>query len=127
MKVGPTALIKDDTLLGHTRRQAGVRNSLIRCISVKLNMKWSSNLLVAVIAFATACDSPIALMEVANPSVQKAVPSAASTKSPLIIIQNPDGTFSVQKDGSRLDANGGTGKTGLVIPAQLVVPIVVKR
>jgi hypothetical protein len=92
------------------------------------NLKWSSNLLFAVISFVTACDSPTVLMEVANPPAQKAVPGdAASTKSPLIIIQNPDGTFSIQKDGSRVDANGGTGRTGLVIPPQIVVPIAVKR
>jgi hypothetical protein len=91
-------------------------------------MKWSSNLFIAVIAFVTACDSPTALMQAGNPPAQKAVPNdAASTNKSLIIIQNPDGTFSVQKDGSRLDANGGTGKTGLVIPPQVVVPIVVKR
>jgi hypothetical protein len=73
----------------------------------------------AIILFVTACDSLPA---------QKVVPNdAASTKKSLIIVQNPDGTFSVQKDGSRLDTNSGTTKTGLVIPAQLVVPIVLKR
>ena len=83
---------------------------------------------VAIIAFLTACEPPIALMQATNPPVQKAVPNdAASTNKSLIIVQNPDGTFSVQKDGSRLDTNGGTAKTGLVIPAQLVVPIVLKR
>jgi hypothetical protein len=74
---------------------------------------------VAIILFVTACDSP--------PAQKAASNDAASTNNSLIIIQNPDGTFSVQKDGSRLDTNSGTTKTGLVIPAQVVVPIVLKR
>jgi hypothetical protein len=67
-------------------------------------------------------------MKAANPPAQKAAGSdTVSTNKPLIIIKNPDGTFSVQKDGRQVEANNAKGKTGLIIPAQVVVPIVVKR
>ena len=41
-----------------------------------------------------------------------------------IVTQNPDGTFTVRKEPSQEDAKNVKAKKGLVIPAQVVVPII---
>jgi hypothetical protein len=48
---------------------------------------------------------------------------AASTDKPPMIIQNPDGTFTVQKEPPKEGAKYTKAKKGLVIPPQVVVPI----
>jgi hypothetical protein len=40
-----------------------------------------------------------------------------------MITHNPDGTFTVRKEPSKGDSKDSKGKNGLVIPAQVVVPI----
>ena len=89
-------------------------------------MKWPSNLSL-VLAFLTACASPAAVMGADNPQATKAVVrDAASTDKPPMIIQNPDGTFTVQKAPPKEGAKG-TAKKGLVIPPQVVVPLIPAR
>jgi hypothetical protein len=62
-----------------------------------------------------------------DPQAKKAVVGdAASTKKPPMIIHNPDGTFTVQKAPPK-DGTKGTAKKGLVIPPQVVVPIIPAR
>ena len=74
-----------------------------------------------------ACASPAAVMGADNPQVTKAVvKDAASTDKPPMIIQNPDGTFTVQKTPPKAQAKDAA-KKGLVIPPQVVVPIMPRR
>jgi hypothetical protein len=40
-----------------------------------------------------------------------------------MIIHNPDGTFTVQKEPSNRNSKDAKAKEGLVIPPQVVVPI----
>jgi hypothetical protein len=47
-------------------------------------------------------------------------------KAPPMIVHNPDGTFTVQKEPPK-DGAKGTAKKGLVIPPQVVVPIIPAR
>jgi hypothetical protein len=67
--------------------------------------------------FLTACASHV-------PPAPKTVESdAASTKNSPMTIQNPDGTFTVQKGSPKeQEAENGKAKKGLVIPPQVVVP-----
>jgi hypothetical protein len=44
-----------------------------------------------------------------------------------MIIQNPDGTFTVQKAPPKEGADDAKAKKGLVIPPQVVVPIIPAR
>ena len=88
-------------------------------------MKCPSNLLSPVLAILAACASPAA-MGADDPQTKKAVADAASTSPPPMIIQNPDGTFTVQKAPPK-DGAKGTAKKGLVIPPQVVVPIIPAR
>jgi hypothetical protein len=89
-------------------------------------MKRPSNLLSPVLAFLAACASPAAVMGADDPKATKAVGDAASTSRPPMIIQNPDGTFTIQKAPPK-DGAKGTAKQGLVIPPQVVVPIIPAR
>lgn len=60
---------------------------------------------------------------------QSAVSNAApgdSTGKPPLVIQNPDGTMTWQKVPA-LGKSEGAAQNGLVIPRQLVVPIVPQR
>jgi hypothetical protein len=68
------------------------------------------------------------MMGADDPLAAKPVGVAASPRAPLMVIHNPDGTFTVQKVPSREQAKDAA-KKGLVIPPQVVVPIVpaVKR
>ena len=58
---------------------------------------------------------PAAVMGSESPSPPQ--PAATAPRAPMIV-QNPDGTMTVQKERTQ-----GTGKTGLLIPAQVIVPI----
>jgi hypothetical protein len=87
-------------------------------------MKWPSNLL-SVLAVLAACASPAAVMGADNPQATKAVAGdAATTSRPPMVIRNPDGTFTVQKAPPKEGAEDAKAKKGLVIPPQVVVPIV---
>ena len=90
-------------------------------------MKWPSNLLSPVIAFLTACVLPAAVMGADDPQATKAVGGAASTGKPPMIIPNPDGTFTVQKAPPKEAARDPKAEKGLVIPPQVVVPIIPAR
>ena len=69
-------------------------------------MRRPIKLLLPVLAFLTAC--PVVVMGADKP----------------MVIQNPDGTFTVQKEPAKSDAGNAKAKKGLVIPPQVVVPIV---
>jgi hypothetical protein len=91
-------------------------------------MKRPSNLLSPVLAVLAACACPAALMGADDPQATKAVVTdAASTDKPPMIIHNPDGTFTVQKAPSREQAKDPKAKKGLVIPPQVVVPLIPSR
>jgi len=89
-------------------------------------MKWPSNFLTPVLAVLAVCASPAAVMGADDPQATKAVGDAPSTSKPPIVIQNPDGTFTIQKAPPK-DGAKGTAKTGLVIPPQVVVPMIPAR
>jgi hypothetical protein len=62
-----------------------------------------------------------------DPQAIKAVAGdAASTSKPPMVIWNPDGTFTVQKAPSK-EQGKDAAKKGLVIPPQVVVPIIPAR
>jgi hypothetical protein len=88
-------------------------------------MKWPSNLLLPVLALA-ACAFPAAAMGADDPQPTKAVGAAASTSRPPMVIPNPDGTFTVQKLPPK-DQVKDAARNGLVIPPQVVVPIMPRR
>ena len=78
--------------------------------------------LLPVLAFLAACAFPAAVMGADTPPPSKpAVSDAAPTDGagqPPLIIQNPDGTLTVQKERT-----GAAEHEGLVIPPQVVVPM----
>ena len=90
-------------------------------------MKCPSNFLSPVLAVLAACASPAAVMGADDPQATKAVGDAASTSRPPMIIQNPDGTFTVQKAPPKEGDEDTTAKKGLVIPPQVVVPMIPAR
>ena len=88
-------------------------------------MKWPSNLLPPVLAVLAACASLAVVRGADNPQATKPVVSdAASTDKPPMVIHNPDGTFTIQKKPPKAGAKDSTAKKGLVIPPQVVVPII---
>jgi len=89
-------------------------------------MKWPSNLLSLVLAVLATCASPAAVMDADDPQAAKPVGEAASPSPPLMVIHNPDGTFTIQKVPSK-DQAKDAAKQGLVIPPQVVVPMIPAR
>ena len=89
-------------------------------------MKRPSNLLSPVLAVLAASASPAAVMGADDPQATKPVGEAASSSVPLMVIHNPDGTFTVQKAPPKEQAKDA-GKKGLVILPQVVVPIIPAR
>lgn len=90
-------------------------------------MKCPSNLLSPVLAVLAAYASPAVVMGADDPQATKSVArDAVSTDKPPMIIHNPDGTFTVQKTPPKNGAKG-TAKKGLVIPPQVVVPLIPAR
>jgi tetratricopeptide (TPR) repeat protein/CHAT domain-containing protein len=62
-----------------------------------------------------------------RPASAPEVKPSASTNKPPMIFQNPDGTLTVQKEppkGGARDTKGTKPKEGLVIPPQVVIPII---
>jgi hypothetical protein len=87
-------------------------------------MKYPSNLLPPVLAILAACAFLAAVRGADNPQATKPVVSdAATTDKPPMVIHNPAGTFTVQKVSPKAGAKDSTAKKGLVIPPQVVVPI----
>jgi hypothetical protein len=76
-------------------------------------MRWNRNRL-SVVAFLAACASPAAVVGDDHPA----------DPPPLMITHNPDGTFTIRKEASKKDAKDGKAPKGLVIPAQVVVPMI---
>ena len=89
-------------------------------------MKRPSYFLPPVLAVLAACASHASVMGADDPKATKPVRGDASTSKPPMIIQNPDGTFTVQKEHPN-DGAKGTAKKGLVIPPLVVVPIIPAR
>jgi hypothetical protein len=58
-----------------------------------------------------------------DPQATKPVGEAASPSVPLVVIHNPDGTFTIQKAPPKEQAKDAA-KKGLVIPPQVVVPMI---
>lgn len=89
-------------------------------------MRRPQNLLSFILAFLTACATAAVVMGADDPpAVKPAVTDTAPTNSaakPLMVTQNPDGTFTVRKEPSK----DGKFEKGLVIPAQVVVPMIPK-
>jgi hypothetical protein len=91
-------------------------------------MKRPTNLLSQVLAFLAACAfSPAALMgaddpPALKPAVTDTAPANSASKPPMVT-HNHDGTFTVRKEPSKGTATDGKFEKGLVIPAQVVVPI----
>jgi hypothetical protein len=86
-------------------------------------MRCTASLLLPVLAFLTACASRPAAGVVNPPALKPAATGGAPTNSaadPLLVTQNPDGTITVSKEPSKEDANNAKG---LVVPAQVIVPI----
>ena len=88
-------------------------------------MKFPSNLLPPVLALLAACAFLAAVKGADNPQATKPVVSdaAPADKRPMIV-HNPDGTFTIQKESPKAGAKDGTAKKGLVIPTQVVVPFI---
>jgi hypothetical protein len=91
-------------------------------------MKWPYTLLSPVLAVLAACAFPAVVMGADDHQATKAaVGDAASTGKPPMVIPNPDGTFTVQKAAPKEGAENSKAKKGLVIPPQVVVPIIPAR
>lgn len=83
-------------------------------------MKRPSNLLCPVLALLTACAAPAEVMG-ANLPERPLRPTR-----PPMIVNNPGGTFTIQKSPPK-EAAKDAAKKGLVIPPQVVVPIIPAR
>jgi hypothetical protein len=84
-----------------------------------------STFLLPVIAVLTAGTPLAAAFGAADaPAPKLAAGDAASASRPPMIVQNPDGTFTAQKTPS--PAQPGA-KEGMVIPPQIVVPLMPRR
>lgn len=88
-------------------------------------MKCPSNLLPPVLALLAACAFLAAVKGADNPQATNPVVSdAAPTDKRPMIVHNPDGTFTIQKQPPKAGTNDSTAKKGLVIPPQVVVPLI---
>jgi hypothetical protein len=91
-------------------------------------MKPPSNLISRVLALLAACTFPAAVIGADNsPAPQAIVGDSASTDKPPIVVQNPDGTITVQKEPAKGRAEDAKTKKGLVIRPQVVIPIIPAR
>ena len=82
---------------------------------------------VEVLVPPSACASAVVVMVANDPQPPKsAVPDGASTNSASkpMIIQNPDGTFTIQREPPNGNSKDANVTKGLIIPPQVVVPII---
>ena len=94
----------------------------VRSWNPDLQMKWPSHLLlVLVLGFLTACAS--STPSPAPPAPKPVASDADSASQPPLVIHNSDGTFTIQKEPPKGNAEDANAKKGLVIPPQVVVPI----
>jgi hypothetical protein len=90
-------------------------------------MPWPEKLVTPVLACLAGLSFPVAQGADHPPAQKPAVTDTAPANSAvpaLMVTQNPDGTFTVRKEPPKGDANGFPRGRGLVIPAQVVVPII---
>jgi hypothetical protein len=83
--------------------------------------------LVAILLSQSVCSAAVRVIAADEPpSPKSAAPDGTSTgyASRPMIIQNPDGTFTVQKEPPNGNSKGARVNEGLVIPPQIVVPLV---
>ncbi len=62
-----------------------------------------------------------------DPPAPKSVEPAAASSNPApkpLIVHNRDGTFTIQKDPPNTTSDQSKAKNGLVIPPQVVVPLI---
>jgi hypothetical protein len=93
----------------------------------------AATFLSAAVSFASAVVVPILLAAgasaataaAADDAPKSAAPAGASSKP--MIIHNPDGTFTIQKEPPDGTSNDAKAKEGLVIPPQVVVPLYLPR
>ena len=84
-----------------------------------------SDFLLPVFAILTACVSAGVVLAFDNsPAANPVSGDAVSTSRPPMVIQNPDGTFTVQK---MVPPAQTEAKEGLVIPPQIIVPLIPRR
>jgi hypothetical protein len=81
---------------------------------------------VAVLVPPRACAATDTVVADGPPLPTSAVPDGASTStaSQPMIVPNPDGTFTVRKEPSNGNLEDAKVNNGLVIPPQVVVPMV---
>jgi hypothetical protein len=79
-------------------------------------MKQLLHLLLLISTLLAGCASS------APPAPKPAASDADSDKKPPLVVQNPDGTLTIQKEPSKSDADNGDAKKGLVIPPQVIAP-----
>ena len=91
-------------------------------------MKWTKSLLSPVLAFLAACATPVFGAEdppqQANPPVTDTATTGSTTatnKTPLVV-QNPDGSITIQKEPAKTAGTDPKAKKGLVIHPQVIVP-----
>jgi Golgi nucleoside diphosphatase len=93
--------------------------------SLSASMSFAST--VAGLAFLIVCGSAVTVMAADDSQPSKsATPQTATSMSASkpMITQNPDGTFTVQKEPRNGNSKDAKVKEGLVIPPQVVVPII---
>jgi hypothetical protein len=90
-------------------------------------MKWPSTLLSPVLVVLAVCASPAVMGADDHQATKAATRDAASTSKPPMVIHNPDGTFTIRKAAPKDGAEDAKAKKGLVIPPQVVVPIIPAR
>jgi hypothetical protein len=91
-------------------------------------MKLLLAFFVLMTAQAMSLASPAAAMGADVHQATKAgAGDAASTSKPPMVIHNPDGTFTVQKAPPKDGGEDTKANRGLIIPPQVVVPIIPPR
>ena len=89
--------------------------------------RFNGVLVAALLSAAVPFASAVAVMAADDPPPPKSAgPAALSSKAATkpMIIQNPDGTFTVQKEPPDGTSKESKVQNGLVIPPQVVVPFV---
>jgi hypothetical protein len=86
-------------------------------------MKLRINCLSPVLAFLAACALPAAAMGADKAPAPKSAVSDMTSEPPMVI-DNSDGTITVQKEPPIEHTKDGKAKMGLVVPPQIVVPVI---
>jgi len=89
-------------------------------------MKRPSSLISRVLALLAACVFPAVVIRADKPPAPKIIEGDATDKPPLVV-RNPDGTITLQKEPVKGQAKDTNTKKGLVIRPQVVIPIIAAR